>query len=103
MSRCRAWIFCPLYDLREDPLETTNVAGDNPEVTALLKEKLLEFPLPGKFRVIRKKLKNFFYPDMVLFSLLCPEQAAPFHHATYWQNLPMPLPRTACLRPSSSA
>ena len=32
-----------LYDLRNDPLETTNVAGSNQEVVARLKEKLLKW------------------------------------------------------------
>jgi arylsulfatase A-like enzyme len=32
-----------LYDLRNDPLETTNVAGSNQKVVARLKEKLLKW------------------------------------------------------------
>ena len=32
-----------LYDLRKDPLETKNVAGDNPETATRLKAKLLEW------------------------------------------------------------
>jgi arylsulfatase A-like enzyme len=32
-----------LYDLRNDPLETKNVAGNNPEVVERLKEKLLKW------------------------------------------------------------